>query len=63
MECDPQLVADVIVKAATVKRPKARFAAPKVASVALFCRRFMSDALLDRLFGRYMGVPKKIGMS
>ncbi|BDY04639.1 oxidoreductase [Ferrimonas sp. YFM] len=60
MECDPQLVADVIVKAATVKRPKARYAAPKVASVALFCRRFMSDALLDRLFGRYMGVPHKI---
>ncbi|WP_417347105.1 hypothetical protein [Ferrimonas sp.] len=62
MECDPQLVADIIVKAALAKRPKARYAAPKVASVALFCRRFMSDALLDRLFGRYMGVPHKVDM-
>ena len=60
MECSPQVIADVILKAVTAKKPKARYAAPANARVALWIRRFASDALFDRLFSRFFGIPGRI---
>lgn len=60
MECDPIVVANAIIKAATVRKPKARYAAPRSAAFALFVRRFMSDSLSDKLFSRFMGIPNTI---
>ena len=60
MECSPQVIADVIIKAITAKKPKARYAAPGNIRIFLFLKHFMSDGVLDRIFSRYMGIPKTI---
>ncbi|HKF39194.1 MAG TPA: oxidoreductase [Ktedonobacteraceae bacterium] len=53
----PQVIADVIWRAASTRHPKARYAAPFSARVILGLRRALSDRLFDRVWGRVMGVP------
>ncbi|MBP7881674.1 MAG: oxidoreductase [Candidatus Methylopumilus sp.] len=51
---DPSVVANVVLKAANAKNPKARYAAGKLSSRLSFLRRFAPAALVD------MGVRKQL---
>jgi NAD(P)-dependent dehydrogenase (short-subunit alcohol dehydrogenase family) len=51
---DPKVVADVVLKAATAKNPKLRYAAGKLSRQLSFLRRFAPAALVD------MGVRKEL---
>jgi short-subunit dehydrogenase len=51
---DPNVVANIVLKAANAKNPKARYAAGKLASRLSFLRRFAPAALVD------MGVRKEL---
>jgi short-subunit dehydrogenase len=51
---DPSVVANVVLKVANAKNPKARYAAGKLASSLSFLRRFAPAALVD------MGVRKEL---
>lgn len=51
---DPKVVAEVVLKAASAKKPKARYAAGKLSSQLSFLRRFAPAALVD------MGVRKEL---
>lgn len=51
---DPKVVANVVLKAASAKKPKARYAAGKLARQLSFLRRFAPAALVD------MGVRKEL---
>jgi len=51
---DPNVVANIVLKAANAKKPKARYAAGKLASRLSFLRRFAPAALVD------MGVRKEL---
>jgi NAD(P)-dependent dehydrogenase (short-subunit alcohol dehydrogenase family) len=48
----PRVVADVIVKAATARKPKTRYAVGSNARTVLLARRFLSDRALDRFARR-----------
>lgn len=48
MAAKPETIADVIVKAITDKKPKARYAAPFHAKVILFLRWLFSDRIVDK---------------
>ena len=50
--------AGVIVRAATVAKPKARYATSRAAHIILFLRWILSDAAFDRLLRRLFRVPK-----
>ena len=52
--------ARVIVHAATVANPKARYATSRAAHVILFLRWFLPDAAFDGLLGRVVKMPKRI---
>ncbi len=45
----PSIIAKVIRKAVTVRRPKTRYAAGSMAGFALFMRRWLSDRMFDRM--------------
>ena len=53
----PQVIANVIWRAASTRHPKARYAAPFAAKVSLGLRWALSDRLFDRVWGRVMRVP------
>ena len=57
----PQVIADVILKAVTAKRPKARYAAPGNIKILIFVRRVLSDRMFDALSRRLMKFPKTVG--
>lgn len=46
---DSSVIAKVIVKACTTKKPKTRYSAGKAAGLFLFIRRILSDRLFDKL--------------
>ncbi len=52
--------AGVIVHAATVAKPKARYATSAAAHVILFLRWILSDAAFDGLLGRVFKIPKHV---
>ena len=52
--------AAVIVHAATVAKPKARYATSPAARIVLFLRRILSDAAFDALLGRVFQMPKRM---
>jgi NAD(P)-dependent dehydrogenase (short-subunit alcohol dehydrogenase family) len=56
----PRVVADAIVHAATVRRPRARYVAPFSARLFLLLRGLLGDRLIDRLLGAMFGVPKTL---
>lgn len=45
----PEILAKVIVKAATTSKPKTRYAAGYMAKVSLFMRRWLSDRMFDKM--------------
>ena len=45
---DPSVIADVILKAVTARKPKTRYHAGYMAGIALFTRWFLSDQMFDR---------------
>ncbi|HVY28344.1 MAG TPA: oxidoreductase [Polyangiaceae bacterium] len=53
----PQVVADMVVKAATARKPKLRYSAGKQARQTRFLRRFMPEWLVDRALRKFNGLP------
>ena len=53
----PQVVADMVVKAATAKSPKLRYSAGKQSRQVRTLRRFMPEWLVDRAFRKVNGLP------
>ena len=53
----PQVVADMVVKAATAKKPKLRYSAGKQSSQVRSLRRFMPERLVDRILRKFNGFP------
>ena len=53
----PQVVADMVVKAATAKKPKLRYSAGKQSSQVRTLRRFMPEWIVDRAFRKANGLP------
>ena len=52
--------ASVVVHAATVTRPKARYATSRAAHIILFLRWILSDTAFDGLLGRICKMPKRM---
>jgi NAD(P)-dependent dehydrogenase (short-subunit alcohol dehydrogenase family) len=46
---DPSVIAKVILKALTARKPKTRYAAGYMAKMSLFLRRWLSDRMFDRM--------------
>lgn len=46
---EPIIIADLILKAVTDKKPKARYVAGAMAKPILFLRKYLSDAMMDRI--------------
>lgn len=56
----PHLVANAIYHAASVRRPKARYAVPFAVNIIFTLHRLLSDRLFDRVWGRITGVPATV---
>jgi NAD(P)-dependent dehydrogenase (short-subunit alcohol dehydrogenase family) len=54
----PSLIADVIAKAATARKPKTRYLVGANAKPAVLMRRLLSDRAYDRLMRRVMGLAR-----
>lgn len=59
MQSPPQIIADVIARAATVKKPKTRYVAGFGARPLVTLRRLLSDRAFDSLISRVSGTPTK----
>ena len=46
---EPELIAKLIKKAVTVKKPKARYAAGFLAKPMLFVKRWLGDGIFDKM--------------
>ena len=55
---DPSVIAKVITKAATARRPRIRYAAGAGAKPALYARRMLTDRAFDRVINLLTGVKK-----
>jgi len=53
----PQVVADMVVKAATARKPKLRYSAGKQSRQTRFLRRFMPEWLVDMVLRKFNGLP------
>lgn len=53
----PQVVAEMVVKAATAASPKLRYSAGKQSRQVRALRRFMPEWLVDRAFRKFNGLP------
>lgn len=53
----PQVVADMVVKAANAASPKRRYTAGKVASQVRFIRRFLPEAFVDKNLRKFNKLP------
>lgn len=53
----PQVVADMVVKAATAKTPKLRYSAGKQSRQVRSLRRFMPERLVDGILRKFNGFP------
>ena len=52
---EPEVIADLIVKAIEAKKPKTRYVAGKLAKPSLFLRKWTSDRAFDWIVGRMLG--------
>jgi NAD(P)-dependent dehydrogenase (short-subunit alcohol dehydrogenase family) len=59
MQSPPQVIADIIARAATVKQPKTRYVAGFGARPLVTLRRLLSDRAFDSLISRVSGTPTK----
>jgi short-subunit dehydrogenase len=53
----PEIVADMVVKAATAATPKRRYTAGKLATQTSFARRFLPASLVDKTVRKVNGLP------
>ena len=53
----PQVVADMVVKAATAKKPKLRYAAGKQSRQVRSLRRYLPERLVDGILRKFNGLP------
>ncbi|NEU12726.1 oxidoreductase [Methylobacterium sp. BTF04] len=54
---DPQIVADAVVKAATATAPRLRYAAGKQSRQVGALRRYLPEALIDKILRKFNGFP------
>lgn len=54
---DPQIVADMVVAAATATSPKLRYSAGNQSRQVRMLRRFLPERLVDRAFRKFNGLP------
>lgn len=54
---DPQVVADMVVKAATANAPKLRYSAGKQSRQARMLRRFLPESMVDKAFRKINQLP------
>ncbi|RDJ02732.1 oxidoreductase [Rhizobium grahamii] len=52
---DPQVVADIVVKAAAAKRPKLRYSAGKQSSQVRALRRYLPEKMIDGILRKFNG--------
>ena len=50
---EPQIVADIVVKAATAKKPKLRYSAGKLSTQTRMLRRFMPERVVDKALRKF----------
>ena len=55
----PQVVADMVVKAATASNPRLRYCAGKQSNQVRSLRRFMPERLVDRVLRKFNGFPSQ----
>jgi NAD(P)-dependent dehydrogenase (short-subunit alcohol dehydrogenase family) len=60
LEIEPKLIAEVIVKASQSERPKARYVVPAHFKLVLLLKVLLTDRMFDRLWCKFMGVPKSL---
>jgi NAD(P)-dependent dehydrogenase (short-subunit alcohol dehydrogenase family) len=60
LEIEPKLIADVIVKVSQSERPKARYVVPAHFKLVLLLKVLLTDRMFDRLWCKFMGVPKSL---
>lgn len=60
MEAEPQIVADAICKACASNRPKARYVVPSNVRIMLIMKALMTDRMFDRVWSRFMGIPRSV---
>ncbi|AYG64576.1 MULTISPECIES: oxidoreductase [unclassified Rhizobium] len=53
----PEVVADMVVKAANAASPKRRYTAGRMAKQVRFIRRFLPEALVDKNLRKFNGLP------
>lgn len=53
----PEVVAEVVVKAATAARPRLRYSAGKQSKQVRSLRRYMPEAFVDRMLRKFNGLP------
>lgn len=53
----PEMVADTVLKAATIPAPKLRYTAGKQASQVRFLRRFLPEAMVDKSLRKFNNLP------
>lgn len=53
----PEVVADVVVKAANAASPKRRYTAGKAAAQVRFIRRFLPESFVDKNLRKFNGLP------
>lgn len=46
---EPSLIAELILKAITIKNPKARYAAGYMSGIILFMKKYLSDGMFDKM--------------
>jgi NAD(P)-dependent dehydrogenase (short-subunit alcohol dehydrogenase family) len=56
----PEDIAGVIVKALSAENPRARYAAPSHARLALTLKRWLPASLFDYILSRQSGIPEKL---
>lgn len=60
MAADPQIISNLIERAVTARRPKARYVAPFHGKVFLFLRWLLNDRAMDFLFAKMFQVSKTL---
>jgi short-subunit dehydrogenase len=60
MAVEPEVIADVVLKATKADKPKTRYAAPAHAKLFLFLRWLLPDKLYDWVISKLVGLPKNL---
>ena len=60
LEAEPKVVSDIALKICSSSDPKPRYVVPTNAKIMLLLKALMTDRLFDKLWSRFMKIPKSI---